>query len=258
MEPTDSAPDPRSQRTEEQGARRESRPAVVQRPPELTPVQVAEREVANGLRQFDRVVELISAFLAQPPGTTVRLRPSAVMDLNRLAVDGLVPRPGSYRDGPIEILGGSFHTPPPHVEVPRLVEEMCDYVTEKWTTSSALHLSAFLQWRLNWIHPFADGNGRTSRAVAYYVLCAKMGYRLPGKKTIPERIAENKRAYYKALDRADSAWKKNLVDVGDMETLISTLLADQLLDVFHAAAGRKEAEPQAVPSSGVSGWGGLD
>lgn len=258
MEPADSAADAKEQPTAEQGERRESRPAVVEPPPELTPVQVAEREAANGLRQFDRVVDLIKAYIEQPPGTTFRLRPSTVMELNRLAVDGLVRRPGAYRDGPVEILGGSLHIPPPHEDVPLLVEEMCEYISEKWTSSPALHLSAFLQWRLNWIHPFPDGNGRTSRAVAYYVLCAKMGYRLPGKKTVAERIAENKRPYYMALDRADAEWKKNVVDVGDMEALIAKLLADQLLDVYNAAAGRPEAAPQVVPSGGLTGWGSPD
>jgi hypothetical protein len=33
--------------------------------------------------------------------------------------------------------------------------------------ATAIHLAAYLMWRLNWIHPFADGNGRTARMTSY-------------------------------------------------------------------------------------------
>ncbi|HET9282483.1 MAG TPA: Fic family protein [Candidatus Angelobacter sp.] len=52
---------------------------------------------------------------------------------------------------------------------------------------SAIHLAAYVIWRLNWIHPFADGNGRTSRALSYLVLCTRLGERLPGTVTIPDQ-----------------------------------------------------------------------
>ena len=90
-------------------------------------------------------------------------------------------------------------------------------------------------WRLNWIHPFDDGNGRTSRAVSYLALCAKMGDRLPGRKTLPEQIAENKLPYYDALEKADEAWLGNVIDTSAMETLLENYLAVQLKDAFDAA-----------------------
>jgi Fic family protein len=89
--------------------------------------------------------------------------------------------------------------------------------------------------RLNWIHPFRDGNGRTSRAVSYLVLCARLGMRLPGTKTIPERIAGNKQPYYDALDSADAAWKAGRLDVSAMELLLSDNLAAQLVEIHQAA-----------------------
>jgi hypothetical protein len=39
------------------------------------------------------------------------------------------------------------------------------------------------------------------------ILCLKLGYILPGKKTIPDQIAENKTPYYKALEAANQAWE---------------------------------------------------
>jgi hypothetical protein len=43
-------------------------------------------------------------------------------------------------------------------------------------------------WRTNWVHPFDDGNGRTARAASYLVLCVKLGYRLPGKKSLIDLV----------------------------------------------------------------------
>jgi Fic family protein len=49
--------------------------------------------------------------------------------------------------------------------------------------STPIHLAAYLMWRLNWIHPFADGNGRTSRIISYVVLSIRAGAILPGTPT---------------------------------------------------------------------------
>jgi Fic family protein len=87
-------------------------------------------------------------------------------------------------------------------------------------------------WKLNWIHPFTDGNGRTSRAAAYMILCIRMGYVLPGKRTIPDQIAENKTPYYKALEAADSAWQGGGIDLTAMKDLLSSMLAQQLVAII--------------------------
>jgi Fic family protein len=87
-------------------------------------------------------------------------------------------------------------------------------------------------WRLNWIHPFAGGNGRTSRAVSYLVLCAKLGYRIPGTKTIPDQIVDCRAPYYEALD---AALEKGSIDVRGMEALLTNMLAVQLSSILKKA-----------------------
>jgi Fic family protein len=81
----------------------------------------------------------------------------------------LVLTPGNYRPAGVEIQG-SRHQPVGAHLVPEQVEEMCDYMNENWEKSSPVHLSAYALWKLNWIHPFTDGNGRTARALSYLVL----------------------------------------------------------------------------------------
>lgn len=93
-------------------------------------------------------------------------------------------------------------------------------------------------WRLNWIHPFADGNGRTSRITSFVVLSAKLGLILPGTPTFPELIVDHRHAYNQALDDADITWKERRVDVSMMERLLEALLAKQLTRVYELASGR--------------------
>ena len=94
-------------------------------------------------------------------------------------------------------------------------------------------------WRVNWIHPFSDGNGRTARALSYAVLCIRLCYRLPGTRTVPAQIAENKFPYYDALEAADEAWAQGHVDVGALERLLSEKLAAQLVQVHQEATGEE-------------------
>jgi len=191
----------------------------------------ARLEASNGLRQFDRLAEMIDAGIQG----RFRLRPSQLIELNRFAVDGLIEHPGSFRRGGIEI-SGTTHRPPPSDRVPELVDELCDYVNDAWNDSSPIHLSAYLMWRLNWVHPFDDGNGRTSRAASYLVLCVRTGHHMPGSVTIPDRIATNKFPYYDALDAADAAWKDGeRLNLSAMEKLLEDHLAAQLVAIFNSA-----------------------
>jgi Fic family protein len=124
------------------------------------------------------------------------------------------------------------------------VEEMCDFVLENFAQAKALHLCAYVMWRLNWIHPFTDGNGRTSRALSYYVLCAKIGYRLPGHQTVPEQIASAKQPYYKALEAADVKWTEGTLDLSELESLLDQCLATQLLSAYDDAKDPSAGNPK--------------
>lgn len=198
------------------------------------PKVIEKMEAENGLRQYDAVVQLIQAHIR--PEAKFSLRPSLLMKLNHLAVDGLEVHAGVPR--PINVvIHGSTHDPPEWKQVPLLLEEMCEYVNSNWEVRTAIHLAAYLLWRINWIHPFANGNGRTARAISYAVLCIRLGFLLPGDNTIPEQIAANKDPYYECLDAADAAFHDGYVDVSAMEEYLSKLMASQLLDTYEQAGG---------------------
>lgn len=193
----------------------------------------AEREASNAIVQFDHVLDMIDNVVRG--GQPFRLRVSLIQDLHRLALDGLSAYAGNWRPGDVRI-GHSRHEPPKAHLVAGLMEEMCDWINDRFHTASPITLCAYTMWRLNWIHPFDDGNGRTSRAVAYFVLGASVGYRLPGRVTIPELIAANKAPYYRALELIDdSARREDEPALTPMKELIEGYLAKQLAEAFEAA-----------------------
>jgi Fic family protein len=220
-------------------AKRDSRalePALIS-----DPLKRAEAEARNGLRQYDVGVQAIQTALDRQ---ATKLRLSLILTLHREALAGVSVFAGNFRPTGVEIQG-SKHAPPGAHLVPGLVEELCDYVNDNWEQSTPIHLAAYVMWRLNWIHPFADGNGRTSRILSYVVLSIRAGFVLPGSPTIPDQIVDNRLPYFEALDAADDAYsKKKIVDVSRMEELIGALLANQLAGFYQSAGGKVPAGGQ--------------
>ena len=208
--------------------------------PELItdPQAKAEAEALNGLRQYDFAVQVIQEALDR---RFFKLRLSLILALHRQALQGISAYAGNFRPGDVEIKG-SRHAPVGAHLVPELVEELCDYINAQWEDGSALHLAAYAMWRLNWIHPFADGNGRTSRILSFVVLSIRVGAVLPGTPTFPELIVDHRHVYEDALDAADDAWKIGNIDVSKMESLLQSLLAKQLAKVYELAGGKIDVQ----------------
>ena len=127
------------------------------------PAEVARAEARNGLRQFDLGLRMVEDALGK--GASFKLRPSLLLALHREALTGISAAAGLFRPAGVGI-EGSRHAPPGAHLVPELIEELCDYVNGRWRKATPIHLSAYIMWRLNWIHPFVDGNGRTSRVAS--------------------------------------------------------------------------------------------
>ncbi|MCJ2013889.1 Fic family protein [Methylobacterium sp. J-076] len=206
--------------------------------PELIrdPQARAEAEALNGLRQYDAGLAAIQDALEREG--RYRLRPSLILSLHREALRGISMYAGNFRPGGVEI-SGSRHAPPGAHLVPALVEDLCDEVNDRWDEASPVYLAAYVMWRLNWIHPFADGNGRTSRIASYVVLSIAARTLLPGTPTIPDQIVDNRKPYFEALDAADAAWAEGRLDLSKMEQLLGRLLAHQLASFWQQAGGQE-------------------
>ena len=163
---------------------RDSRPASHQL--FSSSAQKADLEATNGLLQFDEVVRLVVE-----SRSGFQLRPSTISKLQRLAIKDIYTCAGNFRTTPV-FIEGTTHEPPEASDVAEHVEELCDYVNQAWAASSALHLAAYVMWKVNWIHPFSGGNGRTSnapdwpRSVRESCLCLELNSR--ASRTSPNTI----------------------------------------------------------------------
>lgn len=196
----------------------------------------AEAEARNGLVQFDRACAIIVEAIERGPGW--KLRSSTILALHRAALEGISHYAGNYRPADVAI-SGSKHVPVKAHQVPELIDDLCDYVNDHWNDRTAIHLASYVMWRLNWVHPFSDGNGRTSRIVSYLVLSVKLGMLLPGRKTIPDQIVDNRKPYFDALEAADNAAAEGRIDLSEMETLVESMLAKQLMGLMETATGKQ-------------------
>ena len=68
---------------------------------------------------------------------------------------------------------------------------------------------------------------RPGRA-CYYLICIRQGRLLPGRKTVPERIRENRGQYYAALQEADRHWADGQFNVDALAAYLADLLEAQL------------------------------
>jgi Fic family protein len=185
-----------------------------------------ELEARNGRLLFRRALELIPASRGEPVGGGYRLRlnPGIIKSLHRVAMRDLSPSAGTFRTLRVKV---GEHRPPEERYVSGLVDEMCEraYQESDW---DPLKTSAYVLWRLNWIHPFADGNGRTSRAVLMISLCVRLGFLPQGTPTIEEYLIGNRQRFIGALTDADEAWKNSVIDVTMMQLMLDDLLKLQL------------------------------
>jgi len=115
---------------------------------------------------------------------------------------------GSYRNINV-LISGAEHRPPYHIEVASKMEEFIHWYK---TTAQELHpIERACRVHIDFvgIHPFIDGNGRTSRLLMNFELM-KSGF-----PPIVLRV-EHRLAYYDALDKAHT-----LGDYSDFISLVS-------------------------------------
>lgn len=176
----------------------------------------------NLARQYDLLSNFIEIGIAQGP---TALDKYALWALNHSAVSGISQFGGRFREEPIYV---GNHIPPHFREVPELMDRFISFIHENWDNLSATQLASYGLWRLNWVHPFIEGNGRTARAVCYYLLCTKIGGLLPGKLIVPELIRENREGYVAALRDIDKHWELGNLELSQMDSYLSDLLEQQL------------------------------
>ena len=127
---------------------------------------------------------------------------------------------GRYRNHNV-IISGAKHRPPEYIKVPELMEKlMMNY--DEWDKYHPIIRAALLHGELVKIHPFIDGNGRTSRLIMNMDLM-RSGY-------VPVIIKkDNRLKYYEALDKAHTTG--DYTDFVKLVTEAENEMLDRYLDV---------------------------
>lgn len=98
------------------------------------------------------------------------------------------------------ISGLVAHTPPSYTEIDNMITDLCNFANND-NDSNFIHpiiKGIIIHFVLAYIHPFADGNGRTARSLFYWYLIKK-GYWLTEYLSISRIIYTNKTSYEKAF-----------------------------------------------------------
>ena len=181
-------------------------------------------EISNGDRQFSFLQSLVDAAIGCDQHF---ISDTLLKALNFHAIACLHTSAGQYR--PCKVTVGEFE-PPPEFQVPGFMENFINTVNRQWEQADPVVLSSFVLWRLNHIHPFINGNGRTARAAAYFVLCVKLGGWLKGTPILPARLKLNDPEYVAAIKAADASVVAGPLDLTAIHALISRLLAEQIAE----------------------------
>jgi Fic family protein len=185
------------------------------------------------------LIEAILKFLShhdKTPGEDCQICPDqeVLRELHRSGTLLLLRRPGQYRTAGVKVnrRDGTTFLPPPTAEVAGYMSQFEDNLRHIWKGANAVDVAAFALWRINWVHPFKNGNGRTARAFAYTCVCLKVGFMLPGTETLIDLITKDRDEYEKVLDAADQSYKDTgAADLGPMQEFVAKLLQKQLSSI---------------------------
>jgi fido (protein-threonine AMPylation protein) len=180
--------------------------------------------VENGDRQYDFLRSIVETAI----GLRRTLSLEVIKALNYHVITCLHVSAGQFR--PCAVTVGN-HVPVQFWQVPAQMEMFVDEVNRIWDASDPVALCTFALWKLNYIHPFINGNGRTARAVAYYILCVKSGGWLAGQPILPELLKLNRPAYVAALQKADASLSDGRLDFTDLYQLVTALIEQQVASV---------------------------
>ena len=160
------------------------------------------REVKNAYEAYERVSVL---------------DPYSVKNLllaHKIMMEGLVKEAGSFRSGNVGIYAGTklIHAGTPAKYVPDLMKQLFTWL--KQSKYHPLVKSCIFHYEFEFIHPFADGNGRTGRL--WQSLILQKWKEVFAWIPVETLVYENQDEYYKILQQADK--------VGDSTKFVEFML----------------------------------
>lgn len=164
----------------------------------MTPKDKSQQMIANNYQTIQFIVSHKDALLT----------PELLLQIHQLMTEHTMQDPqeaGCFRsnnDVVVEngITHETVHIPPTYEEIPNFVEDLCRFFNEQ-DAPQFIHpiiRGIIIHFMVAYVHPFADGNGRTARALFYWYML-KQGYWLTEYLSISRVIAKSKKSYEKAF-----------------------------------------------------------
>lgn len=164
----------------------------------MTPKDKSQQMIANNYQTIQFIVSHKDALLT----------PELLLQIHQLMTEHTMQNPqeaGCFRsnnDVVVEngITHETVHIPPTYEEIPNFVADLCRFFNEQ-DAPQFIHpiiRGIIIHFMVAYVHPFADGNGRTARALFYWYML-KQGYWLTEYLSISRVIAKSKKSYEKAF-----------------------------------------------------------
>jgi len=204
------------------------------------PTDRGERMILNNFLTMQRIGGLKNEPLTR----------ELVFEMHRLITDQTLREPTSagafrrahHRVAVVNENGQLFHDPPPAEELAERMAAMCDFANGK-TPEGFIHpvvRSIILHFWLAYDHPFADGNGRTARALFYWSML-RHGFWLFAYVSISQVILRAPSKYARAFLYTET-------DQNDLTyfVLYHLEVIRQAIKALHAYIKRKTGQLQVV------------
>jgi Fic family protein len=150
-------------------------------------------EVTNAINVYDQIAKYKS------------VSEKSFISAHKALMKDLISNAGQYRTKNIGIAKGSriAHVAPPPRNVPNLMKDLFHYMEDKKELS--LIKSCVFHYELEFIHPFADGNGRMGRLWQTVILMEEY----PVFEFLPfeTMISQTQEEYYQVLAQSDKTGK---------------------------------------------------
>lgn len=175
------------------------------------PRDLSERMIFNNYRAMEHLRSLRQE----------KLTPENVLTLHRMLSEDTLNDPsdvGCYRrKDDVQVVdmrdNTALHVPPSHAELPERMQRLCDFANADESVEPFIHpviRAILLHFMIGYDHPFADGNGRTARALFYWSM-ARSGYWLMEYTSISHILRKAPVKYMRAYlhtetDRNDTTY----------------------------------------------------
>lgn len=155
-----------------------------------------ERDTLEVQHYFQALAQIEEWVEQELPVTEARIQ-----KLHALIYAGKRAKPTPYRDGQNVIrdgIGGIVYLPPEARDVPQLMADLVAWIDAAEATQPVPVIAGMAHYQFVTIHPYFDGNGRTARALATWLLY-RGGYDLGRFYSLEEFYSQDLQGYYDAL-----------------------------------------------------------